>query len=130
MYFLPEAGMDAGEIGIAVGDGVIHDDKNMWVPYTSVVKVHLTAGESYPVRLLGGGAKAKLYGLPLGNTSTFRSEVGNKISYYFIYGPNLDHVVAGYRVLTGTAPLFPKWAYGFWQCREHYASQAGNARCC
>jgi alpha-D-xyloside xylohydrolase len=121
--FFARGGDGRDEIGIAVGDRVIHDDKNMWVPYTSVVKVHLTAGKSYPVRLLGGGAKAKLYGLPLGNTSTLRSEVGNKISYYFIYGPSLDRVVAGYRVLTGTAPLFPKWAYGFWQCREHYASQ-------
>jgi alpha-D-xyloside xylohydrolase len=121
--FFARGGNGAGDIGIDVGGVVTHDDKNMWVPYTSVVKVHLTAGESYPVRLLGGGARAKLYGLPLGNTSTFRSEVGNKISYYFMYGPSLDKVVAGYRVLTGTAPLFPKWAYGFWQCREHYASQ-------
>lgn len=121
--FFARGGDGAGEIGISVGDRVIHDDKNMWVPYTSVVKAHLTAGESYPVRLLGGGKTAKLYGRLLGNTSVFRSEVGNDISYYFIYGPNLDKVVAGYRTLTGTAPMFPKWAYGFWQCREHYASQ-------
>jgi alpha-D-xyloside xylohydrolase len=59
----------------------------------------------------------------LGNTSEFRSEVGSEISYYVIYGPAIDKVVAGYRALTGTAPLFPKWAYGFWQCREHYASE-------
>jgi alpha-D-xyloside xylohydrolase len=121
--FFARGGDGAGEIGIAVGGRVIHDDKNMWVPYTSVVKARLTAGEGYPVSLLGGGKTAKLYGLPLGNTTVFRSEVGNEISYYFIYGPNLDKVVAGYRLLTGTAPLFPKWAYGFWQCREHYASQ-------
>lgn len=28
-----------------------------------------------------------------------------------------------YRDLTGPAPLLPRWAYGFWQCRERYASQ-------
>jgi len=122
--FFARGGDGAGEIGIAVGDKIVHDDKNMWVPYTSVVKAQLTAGESYPVKLLGGGKTAKLYGRLLGNTSVFRSEVGNEISYYFIYGPNLDKVVDGYRTLTGTAPMFPKWAYGFWQCREHYASQA------
>ena len=122
--FFGRGGDGAGEIGISVGDGTKHDDKNMWVPYTSVVTAHLTAGESYPVKLLGGGKTAKLYGRPMGNTSVFRSEVGNDISYYFIYGPSLDKVVAGYRTLTGTAPMFPKWAYGFWQCREHYASQA------
>ena len=121
--FFARGGDGAREIGIAVGEQVTHDDVNMWVPYTSVVKAHLTAGESYPVKLLGGGKTAKLYGRPLGNTSVFRSEVGNDISYYFVYGPNLDQVVAGYRTLTGSAPMFPKWAYGFWQCREHYASQ-------
>ena len=121
--FFARGGDGAGEIGIAVGDLVIHDDKNMWVPYTSVVKTHLFAGKTYSVRLLGGGKTAKLYGRALGNTTTFRSEVGKDINYYFIYGPNIDKVVAGYRLLTGAAPLFPKWAYGFWQCREHYSNE-------
>lgn len=121
--FFARGGDGAGEIGIAVGDKIVHDDKNMWVPYTSVVKVHLSAGQRYMVRLLGGGKLAKIYGRPLGNTTTFRSEVGREINYYFIYGPDLNRVVAGYRSLTGAAPLFPRWAYGLWQCREHYSSQ-------
>ena len=25
--------------------------------------------------------------------------------------------------MTGAAPLLPRWAYGFWQCRERYSSQ-------
>jgi alpha-D-xyloside xylohydrolase len=51
------------------------------------------------------------------------SEVADVIDYYFVYGPDLDRVVAGYRTLTGQAPLFGKWAYGFWQCKNRYASQ-------
>jgi alpha-D-xyloside xylohydrolase len=35
----------------------------------------------------------------------------------------LNHVISEYRALTGEAPLFPKWAYGYWQCRERYHSQ-------
>ena len=31
--------------------------------------------------------------------------------------------MAEYRELTGAAPLLPRWAYGFWQCRERYGSQ-------
>ncbi len=122
-FFFVKGGDGTGEIGIAVGSQMVHDNKNMWVPYTSVVKMHLTAGQTYPLRLLGGGKSAKLYGRPLGNTTVFRSEVGDEINYYFIYGPSIDRVLAGYRLLTGAAPLFPKWAYGFWQCREHYSSQ-------
>ncbi|HEX9710288.1 MAG TPA: TIM-barrel domain-containing protein, partial [Candidatus Thermoplasmatota archaeon] len=36
---------------------------------------------------------------------------------------SLDGVVAGYRELTGRAPLLPKWAYGYWQSRERYHTQ-------
>jgi len=52
------------------------------------------------------------------------SEVADTIDYYFIYGPELDSVIAGYRELTGAAPMFGKWAYGFWQCKNRYKSQA------
>jgi alpha-D-xyloside xylohydrolase len=51
------------------------------------------------------------------------SEVADVIDYYFLYGPELDNVVAGYRELTGQAPMFGKWAYGFWQCKNRYKSQ-------
>ena len=40
--------------------------------------------------------------------------------YFFIYGPQFDTIVAGYRDITGPAPMLPKWAYGFWQCRNRY----------
>ena len=51
------------------------------------------------------------------------SEVADVIDYYFFYGPDLDKVIAAYRELTGQAPLFGKWAYGFWQCKNRYKSQ-------
>jgi alpha-D-xyloside xylohydrolase len=31
--------------------------------------------------------------------------------------------VGGYRRLTGPAPLYGKWAYGYWQSKEHYHTQ-------
>jgi alpha-D-xyloside xylohydrolase len=51
------------------------------------------------------------------------SEVADVIDYYFIYGPEFDQIVAGYRDLTGAPPLFGKWAYGYWQCKNRYDSQ-------
>jgi alpha-D-xyloside xylohydrolase len=56
-------------------------------------------------------------------TTSFWSEVGDNIDYYFFYGPSMDQVIAGYRHLTGEAPLYGKWAYGYWQSKEHYASR-------
>lgn len=53
----------------------------------------------------------------------FKSAAGDCIDYYFIYGGNADNVIAGMRALTGQAPMFPLWTYGFWQSRERYKSQ-------
>jgi alpha-D-xyloside xylohydrolase len=51
------------------------------------------------------------------------SEVADVVDYYFLYGPEFDKIIAGYRALTGEVPLFGKWAYGFWQCKNRYKSQ-------
>src|ERR1035441_6356454 len=51
------------------------------------------------------------------------SETGKAIDFYFIYGPKSDDVIAGYRKLTGAAPLLGKWVWGFWQCKERYSTQ-------
>lgn len=45
---------------------------------------------------------------------TMWSEVGDMVDYYFIYGPELDKVISGYRKLTGKASILPRWAYGYW----------------
>lgn len=55
---------------------------------------------------------------------TFTSEVGRAIDYYFVAGASQDDVIAGYRQLTGKSVLLPKWAYGFWQSRQRYTTQA------
>ena len=51
------------------------------------------------------------------------AEVADKIDYYFLAGPEPDQIVAHYRELTGDAPMFGRWAYGFWQCKNKYQSQ-------
>ena len=56
-------------------------------------------------------------------TTSFWSDVADNIDYYFIFGPTMDQVIAGYRQLTGQAPMYGKWAYGYWQSKEHYASR-------
>jgi alpha-D-xyloside xylohydrolase len=51
------------------------------------------------------------------------SQMAEAVDYTFLYGPDLDDVIASYRQLTGDAPLFGRWAYGFWQCKERYKTQ-------
>ena len=55
--------------------------------------------------------------------TSFKSEVGDCIDYYFMYGGNADGVVSQMRDLTGQVPMFPLWTYGYWQSKERYKSQ-------
>ncbi len=55
--------------------------------------------------------------------TSFDSEVGDCVDYYFMYGGNADGVIAQMRSLTGQVPMFPLWTYGFWQSKERYKSQ-------
>lgn len=54
----------------------------------------------------------------------FSSESGKMVDYYFMYGPEFDQIISNYRTASGTAPLFPKWAYGLFQSKDKYSSTA------
>jgi alpha-D-xyloside xylohydrolase len=45
------------------------------------------------------------------------------VDYYFIAGDTMDGVIAGYRNLTGAAPMFPKAAFGLFMSKERYQTQ-------
>lgn len=55
-----------------------------------------------------------------GEHASFWSDIGDHVDYYFIAGDTMDNVIVGYRDLTGQAPMYGKWAYGYWQSKEHY----------
>jgi len=54
----------------------------------------------------------------------YLSESGNQVDYYFIYGPAFDRIIASYRLATGAAPMYPKWAFGLFQSQDRYKSEA------
>lgn len=56
-------------------------------------------------------------------TTSLWSEVADNVDYYFFYGPSIDEVIGRYRALTGQAPMYGRWAYGYWQSKEHYATR-------
>jgi len=67
---------------------------------------------------------SNFYGGEEGNTKyKYVSESGNKIDYYFFYGPEPDHVISLYRDATGRAPMFGKWAFGLFQSEDRYKRQ-------
>ncbi len=54
----------------------------------------------------------------------FESMAAGQVDYYVLYGPGMDRIIHAYRSMTGHAPLFPQWAYGLFQSKDRYASQA------
>ncbi len=110
-------------LSLKVNGQPVIDLENIWTPSSASGVMTLDANKEYDVSAQGGPGGVQLSVRPPQDTTTFRSEVGQAIDYYFFYGPDLNHVISEYRALTGEAPLFPKWAYGYWQCRERYHSQ-------
>jgi len=55
---------------------------------------------------------------------TFESMAADQVDYYVLYGPEMDKIIHQYRSMTGHAPLLPQWAYGLFQSRDRYNSQA------
>lgn len=62
------------------------------------------------------------FGHERSSVSTFWAQ-GGEMNYYFIKGPTVPEVVAGYAGLTGTPELPPLWALGFHQCKWSYQSE-------
>ena len=56
------------------------------------------------------------------NGMQFRSEVGEGVDYYFLYGGSLNQTTALMRTLSGKVPMNPLWTYGFLQSKERYKS--------
>jgi alpha-D-xyloside xylohydrolase len=114
------------------GKLVLDHWRKSWNPAPALIPFYFNKGEKVPVKIEwtpeGGESYVSLkWQQPLSaaeqNCFSFSSEAGQQIDYYFIYGNNTDEVIAGYRHLTGKAPIVPKWALGFWQSRERYKTQ-------
>ncbi|MBN1926280.1 MAG: DUF5110 domain-containing protein [Prolixibacteraceae bacterium] len=118
--------LDLGAMGnrhfVTIDGEPVINESNMWLPPTAGTLVKLTAGEHQVQLICKSDNEPELSWKLKENTTTFRSPVTKALDYVVFYGPSADVVIATYRNLSGNAPLLPKWAYGFWQCRERYTS--------
>lgn len=122
-----------GSLKVWVNNQLVLDRwRKSWNPVQIVAPVQLTNNKKTPLKIewIPEGGESYLsaeWQQPLTgdekNTFTFSSDAGRQIDYYFLYGTTMDSVIAGYRFVTGKAPIVPKWALGFWQSRERYKTQ-------
>jgi alpha-D-xyloside xylohydrolase len=118
--------LDLGDMGnrhfVTIDGKPCLDQSNMWLPPTAGTLLKLTTGEHQVQIICKSNNTPKLSWKKSGNSTTFRSPHTKGIDYVVFYGPSADKVISSYRKLSGDVPMFPKWAYGFWQCRERYTS--------
>lgn len=116
-----------GSSDAVYGLGQYQDGVMNWRGH-DVTLIHGNVTVAVPFLLSTGG-----WGILWDNTShtTFHdgddgmrlwSEVADGVDYYLCSGPDTDAAVAGYRHLSGAAPLFPREFYGFIQCKERYCT--------
>jgi alpha-D-xyloside xylohydrolase len=106
--------------------------RQSWNAFVYLFNLQLEKGHHYPIRIewIPSGSEAYMalkvktpVSIQEQDELSLYSEYARQIDYYFVYGRNMDEVISGYRQLTGKALIPPKWALGFWQSRERYATQ-------
>lgn len=116
-----------GDMTFTIDQDTVFSYTTMWFPDAMAGRAVLEAGREYEVSFQDTGAQTEgrvLYNEPDYNRTQFSNNHGEAIDYYFINGDNPIEVVSSYSELTGKSPMLPKSAYGFWQCREAYKTQA------
>lgn len=119
----------AGYIKVYIGGEEVVPERwrTAWNPNAYKFQKQLMKGRRYQLRVEwkpdGGvsycGLRASA-GTRTQKRLSIWTEMAKDMDYYFIAGQNADEVISGYRTLTGKAPVYPKWALGFWQSRERY----------
>ena len=118
--------LDLGDMDsqhLVVMDGVdVINQSNLWLPPAVSKLVFLKKG-SHTVKVVCKTTNTPSLSLKLSNNETvFNSPHAKSLDYVVFAGNNTDQIIANYRNLTGNVPMLPKWAFGFWQCRERYTS--------
>ncbi len=98
-------------------------DQDMAIKYLTGAIPVLLSTRGYGL-LWDNYSESKFYGAEAGNTQfKYVSESGKMVDYYFFYGPSFDHIIDLCRSLTGSAPMYPKWAFGLFQSQDRYKTR-------
>lgn len=104
-------------------DGKTYTDlTNLWLPPTTSFLADLEAGPHTLRVLANSDDRPSIRYAEVQDQTVWQSDVAEAIDYVVIAGPEARDILATYGQLTGTAPLLPKWAYGYIHCRERFKS--------
>ena len=107
------------------GKLVINHWRQNWLTEYDQVRLPMEAGKRYTVAVETDAEQQSTMHFEwktpaASNDTSLWSEAGSGVDYYFLYGPRIDDVIAGFRTLTGKATMLPNWVFGLWQSRQRY----------
>jgi alpha-D-xyloside xylohydrolase len=118
--------LDLGDMGnrqyVTIDGKPCIDESNFWLPPTASALVHLGAGEHRVQVVCKASNTPTVSWSCVSDATTLRSPNAKLLDYVVFCGPSSDSVISTYRNLSGHVPMLPRWAYGYWQCRERYTS--------
>ena len=100
---------------------IINQDYDV-IPSCLAGRVSLEKGKTYELNIKADFKNLYVRTPSMSGKSTLRSEVADVIDYFVMLG-SPDKAISDLRELTGEAPLFPQWAYGFNQSRYTYDTE-------
>ena len=100
---------------------VVFDLINQWLPGSTSGIEHLTAG-THHVTVEADAQDHPVIDWGLTENKTVLKSPDARDIDYTVFAGDADQVIGTYRKLSGEAPMFPEWAFGFIQCRERYHS--------
>jgi alpha-D-xyloside xylohydrolase len=118
--------LDAGQTmtdryHLSIDSKPLFNFENRWLPGSTSAITHLTAG-SHHITVEASGSDHPSIRWGLAENKTVLRSPDAKALDYTVFAGSADEVIGSYRKLTGEAPMFPEWAFGFIQCRERYHS--------
>ena len=100
---------------------VVFDLINQWLPGSTSGIEHLTAG-THHITVEADAQDHPVIDWGLTENKTVLKSPDARDIDYTVFAGDADQVIGTYRKLSGEAPMFPEWAFGFIQCRERYHS--------
>ena len=109
---------------VSIDGKPIVEQRNMWLPPVVGFKVELTRGKHTVTVQNEANDRTTLKIRPSWDPSstTFRSDDAKELDYVVITG-DAAKIMKTYRELCGKTPMLPKYAFGYWHCRERFTSQ-------
>ncbi len=108
---------------VSIDGKSVVEQRNMWLPPVVGFKVNLAAGKhTVTVQNEANDRTTLKYGKCDRTKLTFRSDDAKELDYVVITG-DAEKVMKTYRELCGKTPMLPKYAFGYWHCRERFTSQ-------